>query len=162
MLMSNQRKINSYILSLVPNFNDADDIMQETISTMWKKFDQFEMGTDFASWGARIAYYQIMNYRKKKSRDILSFNENVFKQITEVAEKKYLEADERIEMLRDCIRKLKHNDQVLLKARYEQNNSVKSLAMQLKKSIQYVYKHISRIHTLLNLCIKKQIRERGV
>ncbi len=42
LLMANQRRINSYILSVVPNFSDADDIMQETISVMWRKFDRFE------------------------------------------------------------------------------------------------------------------------
>lgn len=161
LLMSNQRKIHSYILSLVHNFNDADDIMQETTATMWRKFDQFEMGTDFASWGAKVAYYQILNYRKKKTRDKLSFGDSVFDQISEIAKAKQAEADARVEMLRECIGKLKSDDQNLIKARYEQNCSVKSLAAQLNKSIQFIYKHISRIHTLLNLCIKKQGHNEG-
>lgn len=159
LLMADQRKIHSYIYSLVPNFSDADDIMQQTISTMWKKFDQFEVGTSFASWGTRIAYYHIMNYRKKKSRDIVCINDNIFQQINQIAKEKHSEADVRIEKLRNCIQKLTPNEKLLLKARYELNYSVKILAAQLNKSVQYVYKHISRIHYLLSICIKRQIHE---
>ena len=158
LLMRNQRKISSYIRSLVPNFSDSDDIMQETISTMWKKFDQFELGTDFASWGVIIAYYQVMNYRKKKRRDLLYFNEDIFNQICDVAKERYAETDDRIQMLRECIQKLKHEDQYLLKARYELNYTAKYLAVKVNRSIQYIYKHLSRIHCLLNACVKKQIR----
>ena len=159
LLMADQRKINSYILSLVPNFSDADDIMQQTISTMWKKFDQFKVGTSFAAWGTKIAYYHTLNYRKKKSRDILYFNDNVFQQVSEVAKEKHAETDDRIEKLRDCIQKLKHDDQLLLKARYELEYTATNLAAQLNRSVQYIYKHLSRIHYLLSTCVKKRIRE---
>lgn len=160
LLMANQRKINSYVLSLVPDFNDADDIMQETISTMWKKFDQFEMGTDFTAWGVRIAYYNIMNFRKKRSRDKLVFNDDVFRQVCEVSEEKHKETDVRIQMLRKCMKKLNETDQRLLKARYELGSSVKSLATQLSKSTQFVYKHLSRIHYSLNNCVKNNNAEK--
>ena len=161
LLMINQRKIHSYILSLVPYFNDAEDIMQETISKMWKKFEQFEIGSDFASWGAKFAYYQVLNYRKKKARDILSFNDDIFEQISEIAKGKQFQADRRIEILRECVNKLSSNDRLLIKARCEINNTVKSLASQLSKSIQYVYKHLARIHYRLNICVHSQMREKG-
>ena len=85
LLMANQRRINSYILSLVPNFSDADDIMQETITVMWRKFEGFEIGTDFAGWGLKVAYYCILNYRKNKGKDKLVFSDTIFRQIQDVA-----------------------------------------------------------------------------
>ena len=158
LLMANQRRINAYILSLVPNFNDADDIMQETITVMWRKFEGFELGTDFAGWGLKVAYYCILNYRKKKGKEKLVFSDNIFQQIKEIAKQKQANTDERINYLRRCIEKLKSADQRFLKARYELNYDVKSLAVQLDRSIQYVYKHLSRIHYTLYLCIKRAVR----
>ena len=143
LLMANQRRINAYILSLVPNFNDADDIMQETITVMWRKFEGFELGTDFAGWGLKVAYYCILNYRKKKGKEKLVFSDNIFQQIKEIAKQKQANTDERINYLRRCIEKLKSADQRFLKARYELNYDVKSLAVQLDRSIQNVYKHLS-------------------
>ena len=159
LLMANQRRINSYILSLVPNFSDADDIMQETITTMWRKFDQFEIGTDFAGWGLKIAYYYILNYRKQIQKDKCVFSEELFRQISEVAGEKQMNTDDRIQHLRRCVEKLKIEDQRFLKARYELNTGAKTLAVQLDRSIQYVYKHLSRIHHVLNLCVKRAVRE---
>ena len=162
LLMANQRRINSYILSLVPNFNDADDIMQETITVMWRKFEGFEIGTDFAGWGLKVAYYCILNYRKNKGKDKLVFSDNIFRQIQDVAKQKQNDTDERINYLRRCIEKLKSADQRFLKARYELNYDVKSLAVQLDRSVQYVYKHLSRIHHTLTLCVKRAVRGQEV
>ncbi len=162
LLMANQRRINSYILSVVPNFSDADDIMQETTSVMWKKFDGFEVGTDFAAWGLKVAYYCILDFRKKKGKDRLVFSENIFQQISETAKEKQDKTDDRIGHLRQCIEKLKSGDQRLLKARYELNYNANNLAVQLDRSIQYVYKHLARIHHTLNLCVKRALREEGI
>lgn len=45
LLTIHQARIRGYILSLVPNFNDAEDIMQETSRTMWDQFSDFEPGS---------------------------------------------------------------------------------------------------------------------
>lgn len=157
--MANQRRINAYILSVMPNFNDADDIMQETISVMWRKFDQFQIGSDFAGWGVKIAHYCVLTHRKQKSKDAAVLNENIFRQISEIAQQRQTLTDDRIKYLRKCIEKLKTEDQRFLKARYELNDSAKSISIQLDRSIQYVYKHLSRIHHILNLCVNKAIRD---
>lgn len=162
LLMTNQRRINSYILSLVPNFNDADDIMQETITVMWRKFNHFQMGTDFAAWGLKVAYYCILDYRKKKGKDSLIFSESLFQQIQEIAHQKQFHTDMHIQCLRRCIENLQSADQRFLKARYELNCDVKTLAAQLNRSIQYVYKHLSRIHHTLALCVKRSLREQEI
>lgn len=158
LLMANQRRINSYILSLVPNFSDADDIMQETITVMWRKFESFRIGTDFVSWGLKVAYYCILNYRKQKEKEKFVFSEDLFRQISEIAKEKQSETDDRIKYLRRCIEKLQSADQRFLKARYELNSDVKSLAVQMDRSVQYVYKHLARIHCALNQCVKRAVR----
>ena len=162
LLMANQRRINSYILSLVPVFNDADDIMQETISVMWSKFDQFEVGTDFTWWGIKVAYYHIMSYRKQKATDKLVFSDGLLEKINAVAKEKQVDTDDRIKHLRQCIEKLNPVDQRLLKARYELNYNADNLAIQLDRSVQYVYKHLSRILHSLNLCVRRVFHEAEV
>lgn len=44
-----QKKIFLYVLSMVHHWSDAEDIMQQTAAEMWRMFDQFEEGTNFAS-----------------------------------------------------------------------------------------------------------------
>jgi len=78
LLTAQQARIYAYILSLVPNFNDADDLLQDTTKLMWEKFDDFVLGTDFLAWGKKIAYYQIMDYyRNKRKYDTFCYDENL-------------------------------------------------------------------------------------
>ena len=51
LLMRNQKRIYNFILLLVPNYSDADDLMQETVSVMWSKFDSYEPGYSFYGLG---------------------------------------------------------------------------------------------------------------
>ena len=59
----------------------------------------------------------------------------------------------------EIIEKLNPVDQRLLKARYELNCNANSLAVQLDRSVQYVYKHLARILHSLNVCVKRVFHE---
>src|SRR5438067_3592271 len=65
MLMSHQRRLFQYILSLLPNLQDAEDVLQETNLVVWRKFAQFQSGTSFFAWAARVAQLEVMKHRKK-------------------------------------------------------------------------------------------------
>lgn len=159
LLMANQRSISSYISILVPCFEDANDILQETIAVMWKKFDQYAAGTDFAAWGVKIAYFLILHYRRDKTKKIVFFNEDLFSQINAVAEQKYGQSDEKLKALRSCIGKLDMPERHILELKYEMNNSVRSIAQRLGKSIQSTYRLFSKVHLLLHNCILRQLLE---
>ena len=61
--MANHKRIYAFILGMVANYQDAEDIFQQTILIMWSKFDRYERGTSFTSWGATVAKYEILNAR---------------------------------------------------------------------------------------------------
>ena len=90
LFFASQTRILSFILSLVPNFNDGEDLLQEVWNIMWRKFDQYERGTDFAAWGKKVAYYLIMDYRRKQSLKHVIVNDQLFGIISEKASE-YLE-----------------------------------------------------------------------
>ncbi len=46
-----QAEIYTYILTMVPNSVDAEDIFQEASSLMWRKFEDFKPGSSFIAWG---------------------------------------------------------------------------------------------------------------
>src|SRR5687768_7984588 len=60
-----ERRVYGLIVAMTANFNDADDILQETTAVMWRKFDEFKPGTDFAAWALSIARWQVMAHRKR-------------------------------------------------------------------------------------------------
>ena len=87
LFMKNQSNIFGFILRLIPNFSIAEDIMQETMMTVWQKFASFEQGTDFLSWAKQIARYKVMGYiDKSKSHSMVHFSDNVLEELAKVPE----------------------------------------------------------------------------
>ena len=72
-----ERMVYGYILSLVPNWADADEILQETNIRLWEEFEKFQLGTNFAAWAIRVAHFQVLTWRKKASRSRLVFDQRV-------------------------------------------------------------------------------------
>ncbi len=68
LMTRHQRRIFSYIYTLVPRRPDADDILQETSLVICEKFDEFEEGTDFVAWACQIAYWRVRYARQKFAR----------------------------------------------------------------------------------------------
>ena len=158
LLTSQQARIYAYILSLTPNFNDADDILQDTTKFMWERFDEFQLGTDFLAWAKRIAYFLIMDYyRDKKKEYAFYFDEQLIQKLDQNSQKLSDSSKDYQAYLKECLKKLKQQDRKILKLRYFENHKVKELASRFGCSIQYVYRNISRIHQLLLACIQRQL-----
>ena len=68
LFLQNQRRLYAYILTLLPNRADADDVLQETSLAMWDKFDANGPPTDFLAWARRVAYHKVLDFYKKASR----------------------------------------------------------------------------------------------
>ncbi len=59
----------SFALRLTRNYEDAQDLMQETIFRAYKHREKFTMGTNFKSWTSTIMRNTYINrYRKEKNR----------------------------------------------------------------------------------------------
>ncbi len=41
LLLANERRIYAFILSMLPDLTDAEDVLQETSLVLWEKLDQY-------------------------------------------------------------------------------------------------------------------------
>src|SRR5688500_9078964 len=80
-----QRRLLLYISALLPSPGDAEEVLHETNIVIWKKFEQFHEGGDFLTWAYRIAFYQVCEYRRRKSRSPAGFSPEVLEQLAETA-----------------------------------------------------------------------------
>ncbi len=153
LFLANQRAIYAYILSMVPSAADADDIMQDTATMMWDKFDDFKLGTNFGAWGVTIARYKIMEYHSKKKRNLDLVSGELLEQISQVASQKVMRMDDRLKALDQCLSKLNEKNRKLIHIRYHQGLTIKKIAEQLKRPAAGMYKVMSRLHESLSRCI---------
>ena len=161
LLNASQSRIYAFILSRVLLSADADDILQETTSTMWKKFDQFQLGTDFWAWGVTIARYNILNYRKKYNKKPIILDEDVLDRIDSLKDDNS-DSDNRMDALRKCIGLLPGNSSRLVQMRYTDGIDVKEISQRLGRSTPWVYKILSRVHITLMRCINRRLAEESI
>jgi len=161
LLFANERRIYSYIYLLIPCRADAEDLFQETLSIMWTKFDHFEEGKDFGSWGIGIAHHVIQNYRRKKGHGPLYLGEEIEGLLEEEAHQSIKAIDFRIEALRQCLTELNPLDRRIIHWRYEDEISVKSIAEKMCTTIKVIYVKLARAHDILLRCIRRTLAEQG-
>ena len=151
-------RVQTYILALVPNHADAEELLQETAVTAWESFDQFESGSDFRAWAFGIAFNKVRNFRRLRRHKMTQLSDR-FVELVDQATTDHRELlDTQGEALTDCFAKLSETDQNIINKRYEDGASVESVAQSVGRSPSTVYRSITRIHHLLLECVTKAIR----
>jgi RNA polymerase sigma-70 factor, ECF subfamily len=143
-----------YIFSLVPNLADAEDIFQQVSLVLWRKFNEFQPGTDFLAWAAKIAYFKVQNFRRVASRDkLVFFDEQLMENLaTEELADIALET-ERQSFLSECLKKLNRPHRELIEQVYGGKQTIQGLAAQLGRSPKTLYNRLNHIRRLLYECI---------
>lgn len=161
LLVPNQRRIHAFILYLVPNSSDADDILQETLAEMWNKFESFEQGSNFIAWSFTIAKYKILSFRQKNKSSKVIFSDNINSLLEKESKESLGFVQHEIEALKGCMEKLpgKHKSYILM--RYEQGLTFREIASQVGISMQAVYKSICQIHASLAHCVQLSLHSEG-
>jgi RNA polymerase sigma-70 factor (ECF subfamily) len=154
--------IMTYILMMVPRSADAEDILQETAALMRERFDQYRTGTDFASWGAIIARYKIMELRRMQSQQHVTFSNETLNLISDYAGKRTQGIHSIQEWLGQCLSRLNQQDRTLVEMRYGNNITTRELARRIGRPVQGLYSSMSRIHGFLLECIQRHRRAESV
>ena len=153
-----QRPLFLYLLPLLGNPVDAEEVLQETNIVIWKKWHQFELGTNFIAWGRTIARLEVFRYRRSKGNKIALLDEGILNLIASRIESQPspLESRRR-QALSACIQKLKDSDREIIRLRYEANSNGDQVAKQLGRPPNSVYQSLGRIRRSLMKCIEQQV-----
>ncbi len=162
LFVGHEHEIYAYILALVPHVHDADDLFQDGMAVMWRKFDQFQPGTNFAAWGIEVMRYEILAYRRKLARSKRVLMEDaLFEALLEDIPTVQDEAAARIEALRKCQALLDDRAKRIIQMRFERNTPVEKIASHLKVSRRQVHRVLGQITDVLLRCMHRTLAEGG-
>ena len=156
-LMVHQRRLYQYIHSLLPRQQDAEDVMQNCLVVLWKKFDQFDPATSFYAWAARVAFLEVCDYRRRNRRMVTIFDEAVFEQIAADIERESELLEARRDAMQRLADRLNSTDRELLVLRYAPGTTVKAIAERLGRPANSVSKSLGRIRQALWDCINQEM-----
>jgi RNA polymerase sigma-70 factor (ECF subfamily) len=159
LMTRHQRQIFSYIYVLVPNRNDAEDLLQETSLVICEKFHEFKEGTDFVAWACQIAYWRVRYSRQKFARSKVVFDQEILDVVAQTAGAMVEELDERHEALGRCLQRLHPRDRELLIRRYEPGGSVEEAARRSGRTLQTAYKALTRLRKMLLDCVTTRLAQ---
>ena len=154
-----QRRLYVYLLSMVHNVADAEELLQETSYVLWRKFEEYQPGSHFAAWACRIGYLEVLKFREGRHRRELILSPGFLERVaTKMANTGDL-LEKRTDAFNDCMAKLDEPDRHLITRRYTPGASVKTVAAELNRPARSVSKSLVRIRKVLLECIDRQMRQ---
>lgn len=159
LVASTERRLSAYILTLVPNYCEAEEILQETHIRLWEERDRYTPGSDFAAWAHRVAYFQVLTWRKKRGRQRLVFSDELIKDLSARVEGASKHSGERHEALLQCLSELSDRSRQLLANVYGEGHRVKDIAQQTGRTAESLYKVVQRLRVTLRNCIEQRLGE---
>jgi RNA polymerase sigma-70 factor (ECF subfamily) len=160
LLRRHQSQLFAYIYSLVRNFDDADDLFQQTSVVLWDKFDQFDRSRRFVAWACGVARYEVLNYLRARSRHRLYFSDELNLALIEAQDE--LEAEPLLEQrdaLATCMKKLRMRDQELLEACYGHCQCISEVANSWGRSTHSIHNSLRRIRRALFECVRRTLAQ---
>lgn len=155
LFVKSQRQIYGYILSVVPDPNDADEVLQETSLILWKKPQQFATQQDFVRWSCGVARNVIRNWRVKQGRDRHVFSETMIADLAEVRERRGDWLEQCSAALTTCIGKLTETQRKILKLFYRGDVSAADIALEFGTTENGIYQRLHRIRRRLAECVQR-------
>ncbi|MGL4550078.1 MAG: sigma-70 family RNA polymerase sigma factor [Gemmataceae bacterium] len=156
-----QPEVRRYVFMLVPRAADAEDVMQETATSLWEKFDQYDPRQPFVAWAIRFAHLEVLKWRQRQARDRLVFSDELLAllDVSITEEVPWLAVRRRA--LDGCLEQLPADQRGLLLRRYAEHGSVKTQAERSGVSVHRLYYAVEKIRTRLMECIHATLRREG-
>jgi RNA polymerase sigma-70 factor (ECF subfamily) len=151
----------AYILALLGNRQDAEDVLQRTSLVLWQKFDQFEPGSDFLAWACTIAFYEVRNFRRISGRDRLRFDDALLETLSSERRGDLARSADRMQALEHCLGKLDEASRGLIRRVYGGREEIKRIAGEMGWAPQTLYNRLNKIRRILVACVELRLAEEG-
>lgn len=152
-LVGMQRNLYGFILSLVANRSDAEDVLQETNLILCQKSKEYNPQGNFRSWAFNIARYQVLAYLTTKKRSKIQFsNELVDSLASEEFDTKQYHLTQRA--LQICYELLPEHMREIARLRFKEDMSLKEICKVSGRPIGAISATLYRIRQNLVQCVR--------
>ncbi len=152
-----QPAVRSYILSMIPDFSLADDVMQEVFLVVTRKAASFELGTSFPAWVKTIARFKALEAIRARRNRFESLSEDVLEALGAEQREFPAQTDERLGLLAECIRELAPQARRSIDFRYRNDHLPPEIAGLMGCTVQSVNVTLSRARSFLRECVLRKM-----
>ena len=153
-----QPKVANLISAAVPDFQQAEDILQNVALTCLRKFGEYDERRPFVAWALGVARREVLASQRKHARSFLCFRSDLLEQLAEVCEEMVPELDMRTRALRECLKLLDGRASKAVQLRYEQALRLDDVASKLEIKPLNARVLLSRIRSSLRDCVERKVK----
>ena len=157
LLLKSEREILRYVMAIVPNVTDAQEIVQETAVALWKKVDQYDTSRPFVPWACRFAAIKSKEHLRKHGRWKGFLDEEVAELLLARRAEVSRDLDRRVEPLRACLRELPEKNRKLIERYYFDQLPVEEISQEVGRTAEALYKALQRIRSTLMDCVNSKL-----
>ena len=151
-----------YVMTLLPNRSQAEDVVQETARALWKKSDEYDPSQPFWPWAKKFAYFEVLRHRKKHAVRSRYFSEALIETLAEERDLSEPILEEKRRVLAGCMERLNAKSRDLVMQRYGREKTLDQLAREQGKSANSLYMMMHRIRKQLTECVIKTMEQEGL
>jgi RNA polymerase sigma-70 factor (ECF subfamily) len=157
LLTQYEPRLRGFILTLCPNWADAEDIAQEVKLRLWEQFDEYDPAKDFGVWACTVARYQVRTHRKTQSRRRHVISLETLEMVAEEMAAMSETLDVGRQALADCFEKLPEGKRQLLISYYSGKETMRELAARLGQTFDATRHTIVRTRIALRKCVENAL-----
>lgn len=161
MFTRHEPQLRAFVRSLLPAWNDVDEVMQETSLVLWRKWNDFDPDSDFMKWGCVVARFEVLKHRRRMARDRHVFAADLIELLAEEGSDELESLHAQRKALEHCLKELPENQRRLVMTAYAPGRTIKEAASEAGKSATALYKTLNRIRTALLECVTSAISKEG-
>ncbi|QOV88357.1 sigma-70 family RNA polymerase sigma factor [Humisphaera borealis] len=146
-----------YLMSLVANRHDAEDVLQRASLVMWRRFGTFEPGTDFDAWATTVAFYEARNFQRLTGCSRVEFDDELMQTLAAERLEHVRHWPLRIDALERCVQKLDAASRALVSAIYTDGASAVEVAREQGCAPKTIYNKLTLIRRVLAECVQRRM-----
>ncbi len=159
LFVRHQRSVLAYILTMEPQLEEAEEIVQETFLTVSRKAAEWVDGTNFSSWVRSIARFNTLHSQRTRSRRTARFADDlvelIYEEDTPIDEFSDCERD--LAALARCMDRLAPRAKQLIELRYQLGKLPEQIALVMGWSVNSVRVALTRAKIALRECLNREL-----
>lgn len=149
-----QPKVSAFVISVVRDFRDRDDLIQDIAVAVFESFDSYDPARPFTKWAMGVARNQFKIYLRKRQRALNLFDPDTVQALESAfAELPPMESRQ-LDFLGECLQNLDTKGRELCELRYQDNLKPTAISQKLNLPGTAVRKALQRIRDQLRSCIE--------
>lgn len=156
-----QPTVAAYVRAVVRDSHAANDIVQNTVVVLLRKFDEWDPKQRFLPWALGFTKFEILAHRRDTARSRIVIDDSLLDAVTETWPEVTEEIDQEQPALQACLESLPPKSREMVQLRYFEELEMAEIAARVESTAGAVRAALLRIRRELLACVKRRLQSTG-